>query len=148
MKSVDVASTLDEGRWSGYLKFLVALTALTIVVDGADNQLLGLSIPALMKEWSLPRGAFAPLLATGMIGMMFGGASAGLLGDRLGRKFALIASVSVFGVMTLAISGVHSLFALGTLRFLAGLGLGGAMPNAATLAAEYVPGDNGLSRSP
>ena len=56
--------------------------------------------------------------------MMFGGAVAGVVGDRLGRKVALIGSVSVFAVMTLAISTVHSLTALGALRFLAGLGLG------------------------
>jgi AAHS family 4-hydroxybenzoate transporter-like MFS transporter len=65
MKTVDVASVLDEGRWSAYQKLLVAGTALAIILDGMDNQLLGNVIPALMKEWSLPRAPFTTVLALG-----------------------------------------------------------------------------------
>jgi len=93
----------------------------------------------MMRDWALPRAAFAPVLASGMIGMMIGGAAAGLVGDRMGRRFALIGSVAVFGALTAAVALIDSLWALGSLRFLAGLGLGGAMPNAAALASEYVP---------
>ena len=71
--------------------------------------------------------------------MVTGGALAGLLGDRIGRRVTLIASMIVFGGMTLAVAGAGSVAALAALRFLAGLGLGGAVPNAAALAAEYVP---------
>ena len=138
-RTVDIGQILDDGAWSGRQKFFVLLTALTIVFDGVDNQLLGISVPAIMRDWALPRSAFAPVLATGMIGMMVGGAIAGLIGDRLGRRVALIGSVVVFGVLTAAIALVDSVWALGALRFLAGLGLGGAMPNAAALVSEYVP---------
>ena len=117
----------------------VTLTALTIVFDGVDNQLLGIAVPAMMRDWTLPRGAFAPVLASGMIGMMIGGALAGLVGDRMGRRFALIGSVLIFGVLTALVALVDNLWTLAALRFLAGLGLGGAMPNAAALASEYVP---------
>jgi AAHS family 4-hydroxybenzoate transporter-like MFS transporter len=130
---------LDDGHWGGRQKFFVFLTALTIVFDGIDNQLLGLAAPAMMRDWALPRAAFAPVLASGMIGMMIGGAAAGLVGDRMGRRFALIGSVSIFGALTAAVALIDGLWALGSLRFLAGLGLGGAMPNAAALASEYVP---------
>ena len=136
---VNVADLLENGRWTGHLKFLIFLTALTIIFDGADNQLLGIAIPSLMKDWSLPRSAFAPLLAVGLFGMMLGGALGGLLGDRFGRKTVLLGSVATFGVMTIAVSAINSVTALGVLRFLAGLGLGAAMPNAAALASEYVP---------
>jgi len=71
--------------------------------------------------------------------MMAGGAIAGLVGDRLGRRVALIGSVFVFGVLTALAALVDNLWTLATLRFLAGLGLGGAMPNAAALVSEYVP---------
>ena len=62
---VDLGHLLDESRLTGYQKWLVLLTALTIVFDGVDNQLLGVSIPTIMKEWSVPRGAFAPVISLG-----------------------------------------------------------------------------------
>ena len=139
MKTVDVASVLDEGRWSAYQKLLVAGTALAIILDGMDNQLLGNVIPALMKEWSLPRAPFTTVLALGPLGMILGGTAGGVLGDRIGRRTALVCSVLAFAVPTLAIATVDGVTMLGVLRFLAGLGLGGAMPNAAALASEYVP---------
>ena len=138
-QSVDIGHLLDEGRWGSRQKLYVLLTALTIIFDGIDNQLLGVAVPAMMRDWSLTRGAFAPVLAAGMIGMMAGGAIAGLVGDRLGRRVALIGSVFVFGILTALAALVDNLWTLGTLRFLAGLGLGGAMPNAAALVSEYVP---------
>jgi AAHS family 4-hydroxybenzoate transporter-like MFS transporter len=111
MKTIDVGYVLDEGRWTTYQKLLILGTALTIILDGVDNQLLGNAVPSLMKEWSLPRGAFSTVL------------------------FSMIS----FAVLTLAISMVNGIMILGALRFIAGLGLGGAMPNAAALASEYVP---------
>ena len=48
---VDVGHLLDQGRWTAYQKWLVALVALTIVFDGIDNQLLGIVIPTVMREW-------------------------------------------------------------------------------------------------
>ncbi len=71
--------------------------------------------------------------------MSVGSAVAGVAGDRFGRRTALLGSMVIFGVATLAVSTAGSIAALIALRFLAGIGLGGAMPNAAALAAECVP---------
>ena len=136
---VDVGRLIDDGAWSGYQQGLVALTALAIVFDGADIQLAGLAVPAMMAEWGEPRGAFAPVLASGLAGMMIGGALGGVAGDRVGRKTALAGSLIAFGLLTLAIIFVDDLATLAVLRFLAGLGFGGTVPNAAALASEYVP---------
>jgi AAHS family 4-hydroxybenzoate transporter-like MFS transporter len=138
-KTVDVGALLDESRWTGYQKLLIFGTALTIILDGVDNQLLPNAVPTLINEWGRPRGDFTDALALGPFGMMIGGLIGGLLGDRLGRRAALLLSVVTFAVLTLAIAFVDSIAMLGVLRFLAGVGLGGAMPNAATLASEYVP---------
>lgn len=137
---VDVNRAIDEGRWGGYQRWLIFLTALTIVFDGVDNQLLGIAIPSIMTAWGVAApGAFAPVVSLGYFGMAIGGAIAGLAGDRFGRRVALLASMLIFGLATLAVATAQSVAGLGVLRFLAGLGLGGAMPNAAALAAEYVP---------
>ena len=139
MNTIDVGATLDDSPWSGYQKLLVAATAMTIIVDGLDNQLLGAALPALMREWSLPRPAFVPVQTAGLVGMMVGGAIGGILGDRLGRRVALLGSVIAFGVLTMLVSVAGGVVVLTVLRFFAGLGLGGAMPNAAALSSEYVP---------
>jgi MFS transporter, AAHS family, 4-hydroxybenzoate transporter len=139
MKTVDVGAVIDEGRWTGYQKLLIVGTALTIILDGVDNQLLPNAVPRLITEWGRPRADFINALSIGPFGMMIGGLIGGVLGDRLGRRTALLGSVLAFAVLTLAIAFVDSIEMLATLRFLAGVGLGGAMPNAATLASEYVP---------
>jgi AAHS family 4-hydroxybenzoate transporter-like MFS transporter len=135
----DVGQTLDEGRWTSHQKLLVALSAVTIVFDGIDNQLLGIAIPSLMREWGASRAAFAPVASLGLFGMMIGGAIAGIAGDRFGRRKVLLLSMTLFGVSTLGMAGVQTIRALAILRFITGIGLGGALPNAAALSAEYVP---------
>ena len=137
--TIDVGALLDEARWSTYQKLLVVATASTIILDGLDNQLLGAAVPAMMREWSLKSPAFVPVQTAGMIGMMIGGAIGGVIGDRLGRRIALIGSVITFGVLTVFVSLSGGIAMLTALRFFAGLGLGGAMPNAAALSSEYVP---------
>ena len=138
-KTVNVSTLLDEGRWTGYQKLLIVGTALTIILDGIDNQLLPNAVPRLMEEWHHDRNAFTNALSTGPFGMMIGGALGGYLGDRIGRRTALLGSVVAFAVLTLAVAWADNLTTLSILRFVAGIGLGGAMPNATALAAEYVP---------
>jgi AAHS family 4-hydroxybenzoate transporter-like MFS transporter len=136
---IDVDRILNESRWTGYQQWLVFLTALTIIFDGFDNQLLGVALPTIMREWSVTRGAFAPVVSLGYLGMMIGGTLAGYAGDRIGRRNALLGCLVLFGVATVAVAMVDDVSSLGILRLIAGIGLGGAMPNAAALAAEYVP---------
>ena len=136
---LDVGQTIDEGNWTVYQRWLVFLAALTIIFDGIDNQLLGITIPAIMADWHVARSAFAPIVALGFVGMMAGGAIAGIAGDRFGRRVALLWSMGLFGAATLAVAVVSGVYPLALLRFVAGIGLGGAMPNAAALAAECVP---------
>ena len=62
MKTVDVGAVLDEGAWGGYQKALVAAAALAIVFDGLDNQVLSGALPAIMRDWNVPRSALTPAM--------------------------------------------------------------------------------------
>ena len=97
MKTVDVGSVLDDGNWGGYQKLLVAAAALAIVFDGLDNQVLSGALPAMMRDWHVPRAALTPALTSGFVGMMLGGFIGGVVGDRLGRRVALLGSLISFG---------------------------------------------------
>jgi AAHS family 4-hydroxybenzoate transporter-like MFS transporter len=135
----DIGRLLDFGSWGAMQKAIVALSALAIIFDGMDIQMMGFAIPAIAKDWGVPRGDFASILGLGLFGVSVGTAVGGLLGDRIGRRAALIGNVALFGAATLAIAFAHTLTTLLILRLIAGAGIGGALPNATTLTAEFTP---------
>ncbi len=117
----------------------MALTALAITFDGFDNQLVGFALPALIKAWGVTRAAFGPVLAMGLVGMSVGTIFGGHVGDRLGRRVALTASIILFGVATGLTFFATNLTMFAVLRILAGAGIGAALPNASALSAEFTP---------
>ena len=137
--SVDIGDLLDSGMWSGLQKTVACLAALAVLLDGFDSQLISFAIPVLIKEWHVTRGDFAPVVACGLIGMSIGSFFAGWIGDRVGRRVAVLGSLVLLGLATCAIGFADSLFTIGALRLLAGLGIGGALPTATTMTAEFTP---------
>ncbi|MCL4631903.1 MFS transporter [Burkholderia cenocepacia] len=137
--SIDIGTTLDDGPFTLMQRCVVLLAALAIVLDGFDGQLIGFAIPVLIREWGITRGAFAPAVAAGLVGMGIGSACAGLVADRFGRRQAVIGSVFLFGLATCAIGFAPDVATIAMLRFCAGLGIGGALPTATTMTAEYTP---------
>jgi AAHS family 4-hydroxybenzoate transporter-like MFS transporter len=117
----------------------VLLAALSIVLDGFDGQLIGNAVPVIIQEWGVSREDFVPVIMAGLIGMGLGSATAGYICDRFGRRPAIIGSVLLFGVATSCIGFSENLTTIALLRFLAGLGIGGALPSCTTLSAELTP---------
>ena len=137
--TVDVGESIDSGPWTGFQKLGVLLAALAIVLDGFDGQLIGYAIPLIIQEWGVTREDFAPVVASGLIGMGLGSVAAGYVCDRFGRRPAIIGSVLLFGLATSCIGFSQNLFSIALFRFLAGLGIGGALPSCTTLSAELTP---------
>jgi AAHS family 4-hydroxybenzoate transporter-like MFS transporter len=130
---------MDQGRWTAYQKALTLLAAIAVIFDGFDIQILGFAIPSIMQQWHLSRSDFAPVLAIGLAGMTLASPFAGYCGDRFGRRTALIGCVALFGVATIATAFSRNLIELAILRFITGMGAGGALPNASALVAEFAP---------
>jgi AAHS family 4-hydroxybenzoate transporter-like MFS transporter len=137
--SIDVGESIDAGPWTSFQKLGVLLAALAIVLDGFDGQLIGFAIPVILVEWGVSREDFAPVVAAGLIGMGFGSVLAGFICDRFGRRPAIIGSVLLFGLATSCIGFSQDLASIALFRFLAGLGIGGALPSSSTIAAELTP---------
>ena len=138
-RTVDIGPVLDQAEWSAFQKRILFLVSLTIVLDGLDTQTMTLAIPTLIREWGITRAPFGIVLAFGYVAMAVGTIVGGLIGDRMGRRAALLASVTIFGFGTLLGAFTNDITMLGLTRMLASVGLGAAMPNATAMAAEYTP---------
>ena len=110
-----------------------------LLLDGFDTQSIGFLVPPISESLHAPLGAFGPVLAAGLVGLMLASMASGPIADRWGRRWAIIGSTLVFGVFTLFTAQARTLNELVIFRFLTGLGLGGAMPNVVALASEYAP---------
>jgi len=129
-----------ENQRVGALQIRVAaLCTLVQICDGYDVNAIGVSVPALTHAWNLPGPAFTSALLWSVIGIMVGALSAGPIGDRVGRKPLLLASLTIFGLASLLTAFAGSLLVLSVLRFFTGMGIGGAFPGAATLTGDYAP---------
>src|SRR6478735_8044183 len=138
-RTVNIQTFLNEQRFSGFQWLVFALCFLVVLLDGFDTAAIGFVAPSLLKEWGVSRPALGPVLSAALFGLATGAFAAGPLADRLGRKLVLTAAVAVFGLGCGASALAADLEQLTVLRFITGLGLGAAMPNAVTLMGEYCP---------
>jgi AAHS family 4-hydroxybenzoate transporter-like MFS transporter len=139
LPTLDVQAFLNEQRLSKYQWLIFALCFCILLLDGFDTAAIGYIAPSLIKEWGVARPALAPVLSAALLGLAAGALSAGPLADRFGRKRVLVVSVLLFGVASLLSAHSPNLEYLTALRFLTGIGLGAAMPNAVTMVSEYSP---------
>lgn len=136
---VNVQTLLNEHPFSGFQWVIFALCFLIVLLDGFDTAAIGYIAPSLIGEWGVSKPALAPVLSAALFGLAAGALFSGPLADRLGRKSVLVGSVAVFAVSCLASGFSPDIWTLAVLRFVTGLGLGAAMPNAVTLMSEYCP---------
>src|SRR5450631_3186793 len=136
---VDVAQFIDAQPVGGFQIRLLLTCAAVLFLDGFDTQAIGFVAPALAREWDVSKGALGPVFSAGLFGLMIGALLFGPLADRIGRKKIIVFSTLAFGLGTLATAFVQDVGTLLAIRFLTGLGLGGAMPNAVAMTSEFSP---------
>ena len=124
---------------SALQKRVIFLCFLVVAIDGFDTAAIGFIAPALKAGWGATPAELAPLFAAGLFGLMAGAFVFGPLADRFGRKPVLVLTTIFFGLATLASAFAPDIETLTFLRFVTGIGLGGAMPASITLTAEVCP---------
>ena len=129
------ARATDSGRRA---RLTLALCFLAILCEGLDIQSMGLAAPRMGPALGLTRDQLGPLFSASIVGLLIGAVIFGRIADRFGRKWTLVICLVVFGIFSLATAAVRPFEAVLAVRLLAGLGLGGALPNLVALAAEAV----------
>ena len=137
--TVNVPELIDSQAVGAFQIRITVLCALAVMLDGFAAQMIGYVAPSLAHDMHLGPSALSRIFAVSLIGLMLGALSFGPLADRYGRRRVIVLCTLIFGLFTLATAFANSAGSLTALRFLAGLGFGGVMPNAIALTAEYAP---------
>ena len=126
---IQVSRLLDERGLGAFQIRLLFWAILLSLIDGYDIAAIAFAAPHLVASWGIPRSALGPVLSASNIGVLFGSAIFGWIGDRYGRKPALIGANILFGVFTFIAAYSSDLTQLFWLRLIAGVGIGGVIPN-------------------
>jgi MFS transporter, AAHS family, 3-hydroxyphenylpropionic acid transporter len=121
------------------------LCAAAALLEGFDNQSMGVAAPRVIAEFALSPGQSGFIFSSATMGLFVGALVGGRLADLVGRKRSLCVSLLLFGMCSLLTAFARGPESLFVARLLTGLGLGGAMPNFITLASESAPVDRRVS---
>ena len=138
-KTVNVNDIIDHAKFKPFHFNVVAWCLLIILFDGYDLAINGVVLPLLMQDWGLTAMQAGMLASTALAGMMFGAMFFGSLADKIGRKKVIMICIVLFSGLTFAGGFASNPTEFAILRFLAGLGIGGVMPNLVALTSEYAP---------
>ena len=136
---IDVSNIIENQKPTLFVARLIFLTALTSFFDGFDMNALFLCAPEIAKDLQLNRLMMGNVFSAGLAGMVVGGLLFGYLGDRIGRRPAIVVATSSFGLLTVSLALTHSYPGFMALRFVQGIGIGGLLPLTWVLNTDYVP---------
>ena len=137
--TVDVGALIERQKMSGFLVGLVLISWTITFFDGFDMNVVAFAAPYFAKDFALDRVMIGNVFSAGLVGTLIGGFFFGWIGDRIGRRPAVILSTFAFAVFTIAIAFVTSYPMLIGLRVLDGIAAGGMLPLAWALNIEYAP---------
>jgi AAHS family 4-hydroxybenzoate transporter-like MFS transporter len=136
---IEIDRLVDGQKISAFTVRIVLLSLLVQCSDGFDLAAMAYAAPGLIRDWHIAPASLGPIFSAGIVGMAVGGPLFGYIGDRFGRRIAIIFATIIYGLFSLSITVTHSLHAVLILRFVSGVGLGGLLPNTVALNAEFAP---------
>jgi MFS transporter, AAHS family, 4-hydroxybenzoate transporter len=136
---VQVSQFLDEYGVGPFHFKLLFWSVLIAFIDGYDIGAIAFAVPSLIREWHVLPKDLGLVLSASNFGVLFGSQIFGWIGDRYGRKTALILANLLFGIFTFSAAWSTNLTEMSLLRFIAGLGIGGVIPNVVAINAESAP---------
>jgi MFS transporter, AAHS family, 4-hydroxybenzoate transporter len=135
----DIKTIIDDGLMTGRRWAVVALCFVIALLDGFDTQSIAFIGPAIAQDFGMKAADMTWVITASTIGMTLGAIGLGSFGDRYGRRKAILIALFLFGMFSLMGAYATSPTQIIVLRFLIGLGMGGATPSLLALTGEYSP---------
>lgn len=139
MRSVDVNQVVDDAKFTPFHMNVLFWCMLVIIFDGYDLVIYGVAMKGLVAQWGLSAKEAGFLGSVALFGMMIGAMALGSLADRYGRKKMIALCLVLFSLFTFLCGFAQNPTQFAIMRFIAGVGIGGAMPNLVAMMAEYSP---------
>ncbi|MFM0758341.1 MFS transporter [Paraburkholderia strydomiana] len=139
MRQLDVQKLCDEARFNRFHLLLLSWCALIIIFDGYDLAVVGIALPSIMRDMGVTPTNAGFMVSSALLGMMIGAVFLGTIADRIGRVPAIVICLLLFSIFTATAGLTSDPVTFGIARFLAGLGIGGVMPNVVAQMTEYSP---------
>ncbi len=136
---IDVTQVVDNQRVGAFLVGVLALCVLVTLTDGYNISVVSFAARGIVKAFGIDRAALGPLLSSSLIAGLIGPFAFGQLADRLGRRNGIILSTVMFGVFGLVSGLCTSLWPLIITRFIAGVGMSGALAVTVASVNEFAP---------
>ena len=137
--SLDVTQIVDRQPVSRFLLGVLFLCTLVTLADGYNISVIAFAAPAIVKAWHLDRSALGPLFSSSLVAGLIGPFLFGTLGDRIGRRSAMIAAVLIIGIFGVVSGYCTSVVQLIVTRFIAGIGMSGALAVTVAAVNEFAP---------
>lgn len=136
---INILDVVANARFSKIHYTVLFWCCLILILDGYDLAVAGAALPAIMESMGVNATTAGFMASSALFGMMFGAIGLGALSDKIGRRVTLSICVVLFSVFTAAAGMTSDPYLFSIMRFLAGIGIGGALPNAAAHMSEYSP---------
>ena len=139
-QTIDVGHVIDQRRPGWFGVQLVAIAFFLVLADGYDIAAIGFAAPGMIHQFGITdMSVLGPVFGASLVGILVGAPVFGAVGDRWGRKVATISACIGFGIFTWMTSYAQGVGAVIALRFMAGIGIGGVLPNLTALVIEWAP---------
>jgi MFS transporter, AAHS family, 4-hydroxybenzoate transporter len=73
---------------------------MSMVFDGYDYMVVSYTMPQISAEWALNKVQTGSLSSWSLFGLIIGGACAGIISDKIGRRNTLIYSIAAYSLLT------------------------------------------------
>lgn len=137
--NLDITQIVDRQPVTRFLIGVLFLCTLVTLADGYNISVIAFAAPGIVKAWHLNRAALGPLFSSSLVAGLIGPFLFGTLGDRIGRRSSMIAAVLMIGIFGVISGYCTSIIPLIVTRFIAGIGMSGALAVTVAAVNEFAP---------